>query len=80
MNQKIKKYLNDNIALTFTDFFYAYCAAKGIDDPESDLTEEEYDILEHECEEKITVNMLLSLCYAIEEDINERITYLMREK
>lgn len=59
------------------DFFYAYCNAKGIDNPEEDLTDEEYDKLETECCEKITNTILDNLRRAIMQDINERIEAAM---
>ena len=78
VDERIKKYFNTE--WTFTDFFYAYCEAKGIDDPEGgDLTEEEYDRLEKECESKLTYGMLCGLREVIIEDINERIYWTMRE-
>lgn len=52
--ENVKRYANTE--WTFTDFFYAYCAAKGIDDPEEDLTEDEYFVIEKECEEKLCVS------------------------
>lgn len=72
--EKIEKYFNTT--WSFTDFFYAYCASKGIDDPENDLTEETYDRLERECEEKINVGMLARLRETITADINERLTMI----
>lgn len=60
-NEKVMKYFSTE--WTFTDFFYAYCAAKGIDDPEDVdvMSEEEYLALEKECEEKLTVPFLREL-------------------
>lgn len=72
--EKIKEYFNTE--WNFVDFFYAYCASKGIDDPEEDLTEEEYSRLERECEEKISVSMLARLRDTIIADINERLTMI----
>ena len=66
-----------NIEWNSYDFFMAYCAAKGIDDPESDIDEEEYTKLEEECDNAITYKMLADLRDAIIEDTNERIAKLM---
>lgn len=76
VDERIKKYFNTE--WTFTDFFYAYCEAKGIDDPEGgDLTEEEYGALEKELEGKLTYGFLCGLQSVIMEDINERIASVM---
>ena len=73
--QMIDKYFNTTWSVE--DFFYAYCQNKGIDDPEKDLTEEEYNKLWKECEEKITYELLRGLRDVITEDINERLVYAM---
>ena len=62
-----------NTKWDFTDLFYAYCASKGIDDPEEDLTDEEYDKLEYDCAKQITDGKLRGLREVIIEDINERL-------
>ena len=69
-----------NTKWSFTDFFYAYCEGKDIDDPENDLTEEEYTQLEKECAEKITYGMLRGLREVIIGDINERLEIAMSEQ
>ena len=46
-DKSISEYLNTE--WTFVDFFYAYCQARGIEDPENDLTDEEYSRMEEEC-------------------------------
>ena len=71
----IKEYMTFNWG--FVEFFYAYCENKGIENPEEDLTEEEYERLEKECEEKITYDLLNDLNAAINSDIQERIFYAM---
>ena len=71
----IEEYFNTKWC--FVDFFYAYCKAKGIDDPENDLDDETYGQLEEECERKINVGMLRRLREVITEDINERIQIVM---
>lgn len=71
VNQKVKEYFSTE--WTFTDFFYAYCAAKGIDDPEEDLSDEEYSALEKECEEKLTVPFLRKLGDKMIMEVNELI-------
>lgn len=75
-DEMIKKYLT--IKFTFTDIFYAYCASKGIDDPEGDpnMTDELYSQLENECREKITYTMIANLAEAIMQDGMERINNL----
>ena len=75
INNIIKKYFNTE--WNFVDFFYAYCENKGIDDPENDLTEEEYTKLEKETEEIIRNGDLRGFREAIIEDINVRIKYFM---
>lgn len=72
---KIDKHFKFDYSIV--DFFYAYCNAKGIDNPEEDLTDEEYGRLENECCEKITDTMLDNLRRAIMQDINERIEAAM---
>ncbi len=42
-DQLIKKYMN--IEWCFQDFFYAYCEARGIDDPEAIESDEVYERL-----------------------------------
>lgn len=74
-NEKINKYLKENMVWNSVDLFYAFCEAKGIDDPESDLTDEEYAALEAEFQEKVTYSFLRNLVDAISEDVNERISY-----
>jgi hypothetical protein len=75
---KIDKYLKDNLTWNSTDLFYAFCEAKGIDDPENDVeTDEEYAALENEFCEKITYTFLSRLTEAITQDVNERILYAM---
>ena len=67
-----------NVKWNAYDFFMAYCAAKGIDDPENDIdSEEEYTKLEEECGNAITYTMLCNLRDAIVADTNERIAQLM---
>ena len=68
-----------NTTWNFTDFFYAYCEGKDIDDPENDLTDEEYAQLEKECADKITYEMLRGLREVIIGDINERLEIVMRD-
>ena len=71
---KIDKYLDDCLRWNSVDLFYAFCAAKGIEDPETDVeTDEEYAKLENEFCEKVTYSFLQNLVDAISEDVNERI-------
>lgn len=74
-NEKINKYLKETMVWNSTDLFYAFCEAKGVEDPESDLTEEEYVAMEAEFQEKVTYDFLRNLVDAISEDVNERISY-----
>ena len=68
------------IKFTYVDLFYAFCNAKGIDDPECDVeTDEEYEALEKEFEEKIKYKDLQELRDAIVADNMERINYKMME-
>ena len=72
---KIDKCMKENLQWNSTDLFYAFCAAKGIEDPEgSDLTVEQYAALEKEFCEKVNHQFLRNLCDAISEDVNERMT------
>ena len=73
-NEKINKYLKENMVWNSTDLFYAFCEAKGIEDPECDLTDEEYSALEAEFQEKVTYTFLCNLVDAISQDVNERIS------
>lgn len=76
----IEKAIKDHLEIKFTyvDLFYAFCAAKGIDDPENDVeTDEEYDALEKEFESKIKYNDICNLGAAIVADGMERINYTM---
>lgn len=66
-----------NTEWTFVDFFYAYCQARGIEDPENDLTDEEYSRMEEECAKKIDRKMLVNLRDVMIEDMNIRILALM---
>lgn len=77
VDERIKNYFNTE--WTFTDFFYAYCSAKGVDNPEEDVDEETYNKLEEECEKKLTYGLLSGLRNVIIEDINERIYNIMKE-
>lgn len=57
---------NLEIKFTYVDLFYAFCAARGIEDPEADVaTDEEYEALEKEFESKIKLNDLYNLGAAI---------------
>ena len=66
-----------NTEWNFVDFFYAYCQARGIEDPENDLTDEEYSRMEEECAKKIDRGMLRNLRDAMIQDMNERILMAM---
>lgn len=60
IDKAIKDYLK--IKFSYIDLFYAFCGAKGIEDPESDLTNEEYAALEKEFESKLgTADLLHSI-------------------
>ena len=61
------------------DFFYAYCEAKGIDNPEEDITDEEYDALENEFCEKINDSILYRFKISILADIQEEIKVTMEQ-
>lgn len=53
---------NLEIKFTYVDLFYAFCAVRGIEDPEADVaTDEEYEALEKEFESKIKLNDLYNL-------------------
>lgn len=62
----------------FVDFFYAYCANLGIEDPESDIeSEEEYTRLEEECARKINYRLVANIRDAMIEYGNELISNAM---
>lgn len=69
--EKINKYFNDNFVWNFTDLFYAFCENKGIQDPETELTDEEYSALERECCDKISREYLRALVESCSQHINE---------
>ena len=77
VQRNIEEYLD--LSFDFVDFLYAYCNNKGIDDPEEDLTDEEYSEMEREAEKLITPARLRGLREAIISDINERLRYFMEE-
>lgn len=68
------------IEFNYVDLFYAFCAAKGIEDPECDVeTDEEYEALEREFESKISYRDLKDLGDAIIADGMKRISRTMEE-
>lgn len=80
--KNIDKVIKDHLEIKFTyvDLFYAFCNAKGIEDPECDIeTDEEYEALEKEFESKIKYEDLRDLGTAIMADGMERICYTMSE-
>lgn len=63
------------IKWNFVDFFYAYCANLGIDDPETEIeSEEEYTRLEKECESLINYTMIAGIRDAMIQYGNEIIS------
>ena len=80
--KNIDKAIKDNLEIKFSyvDLFYAFCEAKGIEDPENDVeSDEEYEALEKEFERKIKYDDLRDLGIAIMEEGMERISYAMEE-
>lgn len=77
VDERVKKYFSTE--WTFTDFFYAYCNAKGIDDPEEDIDEETYNRLEKECEEKLTYEFLVGLERVVTQDTIDHIYRAMED-
>lgn len=76
IDKAIKDYLE--IKFNYIDLFYAFCAAKGIEDPECDVaTDEEYEALEKEFESKIKFDDLYNLAAAIVAYGMEQIDYAM---
>lgn len=71
---KIDKYLKENMVWNSTDLFYAFCEAKGFEDPEWQLSDEQYAEMEKEFQEKVTYTFLRNLVDAISQDVNERIS------
>lgn len=78
-NEKIDEYINKNLAWNSVEMFYAFCEAKGIDDPECDLTDEEYSAMENEFQEKVTYQVVSDLFRKINIDIDVRIKDAMKE-
>ena len=77
VDERIKRYFITQYS--FVDFFYAYCEDKGIDDPEVDLTDEQYDAWEKLVEQKLTVQFLANMRRDIEQYIDEQIKIAVRE-
>lgn len=75
IDKAIKDYLK--IKFSYVDLFYAFCAVKGIEDPESDLTDEEYEALEKEFESKLEVADLSKLNSVIINLGSDQIYYTM---
>ena len=70
--EKIDQYLKENLTFNSVDLFYAFCNAKGIDNPEEVETDEEYTALEDEFCKKVTYDFLSRLVDATTQDVNER--------
>lgn len=47
------------------DFFYAFAKAKGIENPEEELTDKEYDKLEREFDETLSYETLKKILYKL---------------
>lgn len=77
VDKRIKEWFN--LTYNFVDFFYAFCNAKGIDDPEEELNDDEYARLEEECEKILTTSFLDTLRRNCEQEINDRIAMAMEE-
>lgn len=58
MNAYLAKIIETHFKFSYTyyDFFCAYCKAKGIENPEEDLTDEEYTAMEEEFDNKMKAN------------------------
>ncbi len=76
LDKTIKEKLT--VTINYIDLFYAFCAAKGIDDPESVDTDEEYSALEKEFESKITYNDISDLSQNIMHNTMEIINCAMQ--
>lgn len=68
---QIDEYLKDCLKWNYVDLFYAYCEANGMDDPEDDLTEEEYDQMEKEFTDKVNRILLGKLVSKITRRVDE---------
>jgi hypothetical protein len=68
---QIDVYLKDCLKWNYVDLFYAYCKANGVDYPEDDLTEEEYDQVENEFAEKVNRKLLDNLVSKITRKVDE---------
>lgn len=75
--ERINKYLDECMRFNFIDLFYVYCGVRGVDDPENDLTEEEYAEMEKKCEETITYDLLRNLVEQMTGLCNEEIYWTM---
>lgn len=78
MEKAIKEHLE--IKFTYIDLFYAFCNAKGIDNPDCDCeTDEEYEALEKEFNSKIKLVDISRLGEAIVAAGMERINIAMKD-
>ena len=81
--KNVDKLVKENLTIEFNyiDLFYAYCGAKGFEDPEDNenMTDEQYDALQQEFEAKIKPSIVYKLREAIMADGMERIDNAMYE-
>ena len=70
---KINDYMKECMVWTETDLFWAWCRAKGIEDPESELTDEEYLNAERKFAGEITHDFLRNLVDTVGQAVNERL-------
>lgn len=71
--EKIDDYVNECLRWSETDLFWAWCRAKGIEDPEGELTDEEYASAEQTFAGEVTYDFLRNLVDSVSQDVNERI-------
>ena len=77
----IDRIINDEMTfhISYIDLFYIYCELKGIEYPDEDLTDEEYNELEKEFESKLTVRLICDLGDKIRQAAEDKIRESLRE-
>ena len=76
---QIDVYLKDCLRWNDVDLFYAFCEAKGIEDPEQQLNEERYSRMEKEFTKRVNRRVLNKLVNNITSKVNELMVDAMTE-
>ena len=63
----LKRMMSEYLRFNYNsvDFFYAFAKAKGIENPEEELTDEEYNKLEMEFDEALSYETLKKIIYKL---------------